>query len=215
MTRLPNRQIARELKEGNPLGCRHLVEQYQNRLLTEAVHVFHVPHLDAEELVSDVLLAVVQGIEGFEFKRSDADFHFWVMTIFKNRVRDFTRRQALVQGFAERFDEAVLESEDQYSKVEQEVVNAIVRDYEESLREETVGEGDESEGGALAKVGEVMEKLETWERVLLRCRALDTPYEEIAIYTGKPVQQLKVYHGRVKKKFVKLLTHYYPHLSQT
>jgi len=216
MTRLSNRQLARELKEGNPLGCRHLVEQYQDRLLSEAVHVFHVPRLDAEELVSDVLLAVVDGIEGFAFKRSDADFHFWVMTIFKNRVRDFVRRQALVQGLIERFDEAALESEDQYSEVEQEVVNTIVRDYEKSLREEPIGkEDDESKGGPFANVVDVMEQLEAWERVLLRCRALDTPYEEIARYTGKSVHQLKVYHGRVKKKFVKLLAKYYPQLSQT
>lgn len=213
MSRLSNRQIARELKQGDPLGCRHLVEQYQNRLLTEAVRVFHVPRFDAEELVDDVLLAVVQAIDGFEFKRSDADFHFWLMTIFKNRIRDFMRRQALVQGLVERFDEAALENEDDYSTTEREIVNAIVGDYEASLREETLDETERSRGGKLAIVAEVMQELESWERVLLRCRALDTPYEDIAMFTGKPVKQLKVYHGRVKKKFVKLLAQHYPEMN--
>lgn len=214
MARRSNRQIVQELKEGDLHGCRHLVEHFQNRLLTEAVRVFHVPRPDAEELVSDVLLAVVRGIDGFQFRRSDADFHFWVMKIFKNRVRDFMRRQALAEGLAVRFDEAALESENGYSAGEREVVNTIVRTYEESLRGETVDEDDETEHGPLAGVLKAMEKLEPWERVLLRCRALDTPYEQIARYTGKTVQQLKVYHGRVKKKFIKLVAQHYPQVAK-
>jgi len=55
--------------------------------------------------------------------------------------------------------------------------------------------------------------METWERVLLRCRALDVPYEEIARYTGKTAKQLKVYHARVKKRFMKLLAQHYPELT--
>lgn len=216
MTRSSNRQIVQKLKEGNQHGCRLLVDAYQDRLMTEAEHVFHLPHLDAEELVSDVLLAVIDGIGGFEFKKSDADFHFWVMTIFKNRVRDFVRHQALTAGLMERFDEAAFEDEEKFSSGEQEVIGAIVRGYQDSLREEAGGESH-SPGTAskLAVVAEVLEKLETWERVLLRCRALEVPYEEIARYTGKPVKQLKVYHARVKKKFMKLLAQYYPELAPT
>lgn len=54
--------------------------------------------MDAEEIASDVLLAVVKKIDSFEFKRSDADLHYWVMTIFRNRVRDFMRHQAWTEG---------------------------------------------------------------------------------------------------------------------
>lgn len=207
MGRLPNRQIVQELKEGNLHGCRHLMEAYQDRLLSEAVHVFHVPASDAEELVSDVLMAVVEAIESFEFKKSDADFHFWVLTIFKNRVRDFVRRQALTKGLMERFDESAFENEETFSTTEKEVVNAIVRSYQDSLRD-GVADPENIQVGAnhvLDKVAEVLDAMEAWERVLLRCRALDVPYEEIAYYTGKPVKQLKVYHKRVKEKFVKLL----------
>jgi RNA polymerase sigma factor (sigma-70 family) len=208
-----NHQIVQQLKTGDLRGCRHLVDTYQDRLLTEATQVFHIPFVDAEELVSDIMLAVVQGIQGFDFKKSDADFHFWVMAIFKNRVRDFVRHQALTEGLMERFDESAFEDKEMFSTGERDVIGVIMRNYETSLREKEPG-ADADSGGKLSIIVEALEKLESWERVLLRCRALDTPYEEIAKYTGKSVKQLKVYHKRVKEKFVKLLTQQYPELLQ-
>jgi RNA polymerase sigma factor (sigma-70 family) len=212
MARASNQQIVRELKEGDQRGCRHLIDAYQGRLLGEAVHVFQVPFLDAEELVSDALLTVVNKIETFQFKRSDGDFHYWVMTIFRNRVRDFMRHRALTDGLLERFDEAALEDDESYSSTEREVVRTVIHRYEDSLRSpesetEHVGAG---KSGKLQIVVEALERLETWERVLLRCRALEIPYEEIAHYTGKTAKQLKVYHTRVKRKFLKLLAERVP-----
>ncbi|MEK6754646.1 MAG: sigma-70 family RNA polymerase sigma factor [Bacteroidota bacterium] len=207
MARFSNQQIVRELKEGDRLGCRHLVDLYQERLLGEATRVFRVPRLDAEELVSDVLLAVINKINTFEFKRSDGDFHYWLMTIFRNRVRDFMRHRAQTDGLWENFDEAALEDDETYSATEREVVRSILRNYEESLGspEENEGSAKSSARGALEVIAEVLDQLETWERVLLRCRALEIPYEDIARYTGKTAKQLKVYHARVKKKFLNLL----------
>jgi RNA polymerase sigma factor (sigma-70 family) len=207
MVRANNQQIVRELKEGDQRGCRHLIEAYQDRLLAEAVHVFQVPLLDAEELVSDVLLTVVTKVGTFQFKRSDGDFHYWVMTIFRNRVRDFMRRRGTTEGLQVHFDEAALEDDEAYSSAEREVVRTLIRRYEDSLR--SAGGPDRDAGtddaGKLHVVIEVLDELETWERVLLRCRALGIPYEEIAHYTEKPAKQLKVYLARVKKKFLKLL----------
>jgi RNA polymerase sigma factor (sigma-70 family) len=209
--RVQNRQVVQELKDGNRLGCSYLVELYQDRLLNEAIHVFHVDALDAEEVVSDVLLAVVDKIQVFEFKRTDGDFHLWVMTIFRNRVSDFFKHKALRDGLLETFEESRIESEVEYSNTEREVVASIVRQYEETLREP---DGPENASPALQAIADTLEEMETWERVLLRCRALDVSYEEIAGYTGKPVKQLKVYHARVKKKFTKLLAQKYPKLME-
>ena len=212
MARIPNKQIVCELHEGNPLGCCHLVEQFQEKLVGEAVRVFDLVLEDAEELVSDVLLTVVQKIHDFEFKRDDTDFHVWVVTIFRNRARDRVRHQAITEGLVERFEEG--DSDDgAYSKAERAVVTEIVRQYQDSLRDERSSDG-ELAGEKLRIVAEILEKMESWERVLLRCRALDVPYEDIASYTGKPVKQLKVYNARVRKKFVKMLTEQYPELGQ-
>ena len=204
-----NRQIVQELKDGNRLGCSHLIELYQNRLLGEAVNVFHLPMEDAEELVSDVLLLVVNGIRGFEFKKSDADFHFWLMAIFRNKVRDFARHQALTEGMMENFQESVLEDGENFSTTELQVTREIMRQYRESLLDGETGETAKR----LQCISETLDMMETWERVLLRCRALNVPYEEIAVYTEKSAKQLKVYHARVKKKFINLLARQYPELE--
>jgi len=205
MGRVSNRQIVEELNSGDRRGAAHLLEMYQNRLISECVEVFHIPKLDSEEIVSDVLLTVIQKINTFRFTRSDGDFHFWVMTVFRNRVRDFVRHQALTEGLFESFDESILEDEDRYTETEFEVVRVLVSTYEASLRDPEDDAEQSVSSKKLKIVADVLESLETWERVLLRCRALDVSYEDISVYTGKPVSQLKVYHARVKKKFMNLL----------
>lgn len=214
MGRVTNRQIVEELRNGDRKGAGHLVDAYQNRLIAEAVSVFHIDSLDAEELVSDALLSVIQKIDSFEFTKSDGDFHFWVMTIFRNRVRDHVRHETLKGGLMERFEESALENDQEYSETELEVVRAVVRQYESSLHSsESSADDPQTVPGKLHVIAETLDAMETWERVLLRCRALDVPYEDISHYTGKPVSQLKVYHQRVRKKFVKLLSKHYPELA--
>ena len=210
MPRIPNKQLVQELKEGKPIGCRHLIDQYQERLVGESVNVFDLLSEDAEELVSDVLLTVVQKVQDFEFKRGDGDFHLWVMTIFRNRVRDFARHVARTGLLTQQFDESNMEGET-VSPEERAVVAEIVRQYQDSLRDESADRGAGAD--KLRIVAETLEKMESWERVLLRCRALDVPYEDISSYTGKPVKQLKVYHVRVKKKFTRMLTEAHPEFA--
>lgn len=201
-----NRELVDQLKAGNRSGCILLVERFRDCLIKEATLVFHADERDAEEIVNDVLLVVVQRIGSFAFKSADSDFHMWVVTIFRNRMRDYVRRLAVSGRLEERFSEAGFDEDEQSGG--QEVAAAIVRGYRESL----VTEDNVDEGGAaqharhLALIEEVLDSMESWERVLLRCRALDVPFEDIAGYTGKPVKQLKVYHGRVKQKFMKLLS---------
>jgi RNA polymerase sigma factor (sigma-70 family) len=217
MAREENRKVVEELKAGRPSGCRLLVEMYQNRLLNEAMHVFHVKREDAEEVVNDVLLSVVTKIEVFEFRRSEADFHDWVMTIFRNRVRDVFRDAAARGILMDSLEEEVGVREGEEGSLRREIVRKILADYEQSLAadgEEDAAAGNGSPWRRLQAVADALDSMESWERVLLRCRALDVPYEEIARYTDKSVNQLKVYHGRVKKKLIKLLAQHYPELVE-
>ncbi len=208
-----NKTVVQELKSGNRLGCTHLVSLYQDRLIGEAVRIFHVAEMDAEELVSDILLTAVKNIHSFEFRNGEGDFNSWIITIFRNRVRDYIRKAATTADLIERFEEADLEGDKTFSKTEQQVTESIIRSYQEAVRQSD----DERVGPVAAKllaIADGLDRLEPWERVLLRCRALDVPYEEISRYTEKPVAQLKVYHPRVKKKFVKILAEYYPELLE-
>jgi RNA polymerase sigma factor (sigma-70 family) len=211
-----NNTIVRELRERDRLGCVHLVDAFQARLIGEAVSLFHVALEDAEELVSDVLLNVVKNIDAFQFKRSESDFTSWVVTIFRNRMRDFVRHQAKSDGLVQRFEESELEADETYSGTARDVVAMIVRNYEEAIRRSDGGDARVRNDGEISEkliaIADALDRLESWERVLVRCRALEVPYEDIAKYTDKPVAQLKVYHARVKKKFVKLLAETYPEL---
>ena len=217
MPRITEAQVVRELRGADRNGCRHLVDLFQALLTGEGTNVFHIPLEDAEELVSDTLLAVVKNISKFQFRKGEGDFHCWVSAIFRNKVRDFIRRKASEGGFLLQFEESALENESEYTKTEHQVVVAIVRAYEDAIRSaavEKVCPGCDEGAAKLRVIEETLEKMEAWERVLLRCRALDISFEEIAEYTGKPVAQLKVYHGRVKKKFVQLLARHYPELNK-
>ncbi len=199
---ISNKQIVEELKGGNPLGCKHLVMVYQNKLFDHLVRTFHLPREDAEEIVDDVLLAVVERIEMFSFRSSDLDFARWVFTILRNHVRDFLRREERTDIIFESYDESGLD--DESNRITDEVVRAVVNDFLQSERGETEN-GEVRQNRPLEIVTSVLQSMESWERVLLRCRALNIPYEEIAHYVEKPANQLKTYHFRVRQKFMKLV----------
>lgn len=213
--------LVQRLKEGDQRACAVLVQRYQGMLLHEAVYVFSLPLEDAEEIVSDVLLAVVRGIDSFTFQRGENDFHVWVLAIFRNKVRDYIRRQAINGSLMVRLEDEECAPDDEGPDSEPSVVRTVLNRYREALvqeeqEKEEMNESPQGAAGAvaakLATIADALERLETWERVLLRCRAVHVPYEEIATYTGKSVAQLKVYHARVKRKFVHLLAAYYPEL---
>lgn len=201
--------LVEQLRCGVRSGVTHLMEMYHRRLISEAVSVFRVPRRDAEELVDDVLMSVVEKVGTFEFRKGDGDFHVWVMTIFRNRVRDFMRKWAATGALELAFDEANVGEGGQCTEVEREVLAEIVRRYAEETRSLDHAGGAQGGGpltGRLAEIGRALDALESWERVLLRCRALDIPYEDIAGYTGRNAKHLRVYHQRVRKKFLALLT---------
>ncbi len=175
------------------------MQVYQHRLFEHLVGTFHILREDAEEIVSDVLLAVVQRISLFSFRNSDEDFARWVFTILRNRARDFLRQQDLHGMKMEVFSEGA-RGDDEAFTAAREIADIVIQDFID-------GEGDTSELGSrpLQLVVETLQSMETWERVLLRCRALDIPYEEIAPYVDRPAKQLKIYHLRVKSKFIQKL----------
>lgn len=208
MSGVLNTTIVKLLKSGDRRGCTELVHKYQKPLLAQAVRVFGLRREEAEELVGDVLLAVVRTIHSFEFRKGESDFHVWVVTLFRNRVRDAARKQAAQGALFESFTERFGDEHEHPTPADQDVIAGIVRAYQNEMS----GDGPGHSASLLA-VADVLEKLESWERVLLRCRALDVPYEDIARYTGKQVHYLKVYHARVKKKLKKLMQQHYPELA--
>ena len=207
------RELVEVLRCGSREGVRRLLEVYRGRLMREATALFRVSPPDAEELVSDVLLTAVQKIGTFEFRKGEGDFNVWLVAIFRNRVRDFFRQRAAAGEILLSLEEA--RDEDLgHEEPECEPVVQILRAYQEEQRPDPTDTRHEGPAECLRVITETLDAMEAWERVLLRCRALDVPYEEIAGYTGKSVQQLKVYHARVRRRFIRMLAHRYPQLER-
>lgn len=200
MPRISNRQLVDELRSGHRLGEIHLVETYRRHLITECVRSFRLDPLDAEEIVNDVFVLVIRKIRLFSFKRSESDFHYWLMAVFRNKVRDFVRRGAVAGPDG---PESSLSSE--VFAEGPASIHAAICQYETGERDESTWNGE-----ALTAVATLLNELEPWERVLLHCRALDVPYNDIALYTGKTADQLKVYHARVQAKFKRMLAERFP-----
>ena len=199
MSRVSNHQLVKELQAGNRLGCVHLVEMYQRKLLYESIRVFDIDPRDSEEIVDDVFLSVVRKIGTFSFKKSESDFHFWVMAIFRNKVRDFVRRRVVLYGSSRLELKPLSSNGNGQGDEDNGLIKAAIEAYEKSVLEA------DKESPLLDSVAEILDSMQPWERVLLRCRALEVPYCDIARYTGKSAAQLKVYHARVKKRFLRLL----------
>jgi RNA polymerase sigma factor (sigma-70 family) len=170
--------------------------------------MYRIDRADAEELVSDVLLLVASRIVGFEFKKADSDFRSWVLTILRNRARDYLRRTSADRHPMASLDDQVIPDDSFLRAHDDEVTISIIRGLG--------GRGHEvhdlfREHEKVSQLKEILETMPVWEQVLLRCRALDIPYEEIATYTGKPASVLKVYHRRVQKKIRKKIETQFPH----
>ena len=198
-----HREVVRELKEGDRVGCSHLMDLYHDRLIGDAIRLFGIPAVEAEELVSDVLLAVVHHIHTFEFRQSERDFHLWVVAIFRNRIRDHVRKAALRLHVVRSLYEQDA-PDTRYERMHTDLSQVPLHGAADALCD--VYEIEERKRGPrdvkLEIITDVLDALQPWERTLLCCRAADVPYDEIAQYTGKPAGTLKVYHGRVKKRFV-------------
>lgn len=202
MSGISNRQLVDELKAGHHKGAHHLVQVYQRALINECIRSFSLDPLDAEEIANDVLVSVIQKIHQFQFKRSESDFHFWVVAILRNKVRDFVRR-----GARAGFDGTGMFLPREPFTENGASVHAAMCLFERSMQE------DDLKRPALSAVVEALEALKPWERVLLQCRALGMPYGDIAGYTGKTCNQLKVYYARVRLKFRRLLAERLPEIS--
>lgn len=188
------------------------MQMYQHRLFSYLIEAFRITREDAEELVSDVLLSVVQRISLFAFRNSDDDFTRWIFTILRNRVRDFLRQQCRQRMVMEEYSEG--DGGDDAGPAGREIADIVIRDFMDGDEY-----GRETESRPLQLVVETLQSMETWERVLLRCRALEIPYEEIAPYVDKPAKQLKIYHLRVKRRFLQKLReefekHHIPIISE-
>ena len=210
-TTISNRELVEELKQGSKQAYRKLAHGYRKRLIREATSAYSLPHADAEELANDVLMAVANRIGQFTFRESDHDFRSWVLTIFRNRIRDHVRKQSATRHLRDRLTEQDL-------PVDRSLMQAMENESVVSRSRGTKGKDihpdvDPETGCTVKEFSEVLETMKPWEQTLLKCRAMGIPYGEIAGYTGKEARVLKVYHARVLARLRKRLAQRFPDLG--
>jgi RNA polymerase sigma factor (sigma-70 family) len=160
------------LKKGKE-GIRVLYERYGKKLFGYAAFKWKINEDENWELVYKTLYRVLETHSNYSFS-SEEKFASFVFTVFINYLRNFYRDKKNLP------------------------VEIVELDEKISNRPENGNETSTSP--AMNLLVSELDQLEDWERILLLMRSQNVPYAEIAKYTGKPEEQLKVYYGRLKKK---------------
>lgn len=124
--------------------------------------------IDPEDATSDVFVAVVRGIAGFE--GAERAFRSWVLTIAHRRLVDQLRRRG-------RRPEDLVEPEDQSLQ---------------SLSDGVTAEAQAVEGLGAAAVAELLAELTEDQRAVITLRIIDDmPIRDVAAVLDKPITAVK------------------------
>jgi RNA polymerase sigma factor (sigma-70 family) len=191
--------IVDQLKRESTLGVSNLVTKYQGFLYRWGRwHFEAINDQDLIQIVEDTFMRVIENIDSFQF-RTDKGFKNWIITIFSRICLDHLRK---AQRETERikivsFDNNPADGNNRaYNAVQLELDKKIFYDY---LSPNT------KEHPLAQKVRDFMEGLDENSRIILYACADGFPYREIANWVGMPVEHIKVYYSRLKKKLEKYL----------
>lgn len=192
-------EIVDELKKGTSEGIRLLVQKYQDRLYYWGRKEYAaLSGHDVLQLVDDTFLRVIEAISSFELK-SEKGFQNWVFTIFVNLTRDLLRKKKKLaeQVKMQSLDnDCAVTEEGEFARTRWELDRKIYLDYiSAGLKENPLA----------PKVREFLKSLDEKNRTILQACAMRMPYREIAEWTGIPVNHVKVYYNRLKKRLEKYL----------
>ena len=163
---------------GDESAFNKIVLKYQQKIYWHARRMTG-NHLDADEVVQEVLLVLFQKLKDFQFKSS---LYTWIYRITATRSINFLRKKNLKQFFS--FDDqeakSVKSSED------------IVRDLEAKEK--------------LEKLENALKKIPVKQREVFVMRSFEElSYEEISEITGKSIGGIKANYFHAMKKIMELM----------
>jgi RNA polymerase sigma factor (sigma-70 family) len=156
-------------------GVALIYQRYGKKLFGYGINSWKLNEDEAWELIYKTLYKVVETTASYEFESEDKYASF-IFKVYINYLRTHYR--------------------DKKSKPVPVEMNFPAENVPSNEEPET-----ESAGMTLLK--SELDKLEDWERMLLLLRSQDMPYQEIANYVNRPVEQLKVYYQRLKATIMK------------
>ena len=171
-------QLIEEFISGSDIAFNLLAKRYQQKIYWHARRMTG-NHLDADEIVQQVLLVMYNKLKSFNFQSS---VYTWIYKITSTRSLNYLKRRKLKE---------ILSLEEQSEKL-QESSDDILENLEVKEKLETVNR--------------VLQKLPAKQREIFILRNYDDlSYKEISEITGKSIGALKSNYFHSIKKIIELM----------
>jgi RNA polymerase sigma factor (sigma-70 family) len=169
-------ELIKKFIDGNESAFNRLAVKYQEKIYWHARRMTG-NHLDADEIVQEVLLVLYNKLKTFEFKSS---LYTWIYTITNTRSINYLKKRNIKNFFS--LDELTNKKHEE---------NDVIDDLESKQK--------------LEKVENALQKLPAKQREVFVMRNFDElSYEEISLITGKTVGTLKANHFHALNKIKEL-----------
>ena len=170
-------ELTKSFLDGDESAFNRLAVKYQEKIYWHARRMTG-NHLDADEIVQEVLIVLYNKLKTFEFKSS---LYTWIYTITNTRSINYLKKKNIRSFFS--LDDI------SNSKFEQ---NDMIDDLESKQKVE--------------KIEKVLQKLPVKQREVFIMRNFDElSYEEISQITGKNIGTLKANHFHALNKIKELV----------
>jgi len=178
MTEINNdHNLVERFNNGDESAFNELVRKYQQRIYWHARRMTG-NHLDADEIVQEVLLVMFKKLKDFKFRSS---LYTWIYTITSTRSINLLRRRSVREIFSL-----------QDSEADRAADSDIIKDLEN--KEE------------IKRLEKHLQKIPIKQREVFILRAIDgLSYEEISEITGKSVGGLKSNYFHALKKITGMM----------
>jgi RNA polymerase sigma-70 factor, ECF subfamily len=171
-------ELVQNFLKGDESSFNRLVNKYQQKIYWHARRMTG-NHLDADEIVQEVLLVLYKKLQTFKFNSS---LYTWIFRITSTRSLNFLKRRNLRSFFSTDSSEI--------RNLKQDV--DIIKDFEEKEKTD--------------KVLTLLQKLPAKQREVFIMRNIDElSYEEISGITGKSTGGLKANYFHAVKKITEMM----------
>lgn len=173
-------ELIEDFLRGNESSFNRIVMKYQERIYWHARRMTG-NHLDADEILQEVLLVMYKKLSAFEHKSS---LYTWIYTITNTRSINFLKRRGIRNMFS---------LDDIESKQDEKI--DIVADLDKKQK--------------LESVEKILQMLPVKQREIFIMRNYDElSYEEISKMTGKSIGALKANYFHALNKVKELMKNY-------
>ena len=171
-------ELIRKFNDGDESSFNKIVNKYKDKIYWHARRMTG-NHLDADEIVQEVLFVVYKNLKGFKFKSS---LYTWIYKITSTRSLNYLKRRKIKE---------VLSLEDQSEK--------LYKNSDDILENIEVKE-------KLEMVNKVLQKLPSKQREIFILRNYENlSYKEISDITGKSIGALKSNYFHSIKKIIEMM----------